>query len=230
MPEATQEPEIRVLIVDDHALFRQGVNSILSGSKGIVVVGEAENGQTAVDLYARLRPDVVVMDINMPIMNGLEATRRIKRIHPAARILMLTVSDAEEALFEAVKAGASGYVLKTATPGSVVDSLRRISAGEPVIPGNLAVRIINEMSKQSERKPLTADVDALTDREIEVLRQLSTGASNRDIANRLFISENTVRNHVRNILEKLHVSNRGQAAAFAMRQGYTIDESDEYED
>lgn len=222
--EPGESRPIRVLIVDDHALFRQGVRSILAQSQNITVLGEAENGQEAVEQFTALSPDVVIMDINMPVMNGLEATRRIKRMDNKARILILTVSDAEEALFDAVKAGASGYVLKTASPGTVLESLKRVSQGEPVIPGNLAVRIINEMGKTTERKTVAPDVDALTDREIEVLRQLSTGASNRDIANKLFISENTVRNHVRNILEKLHVSNRGQAAAFAMRKGYTLDD------
>ncbi len=223
MPHSSSESRlIRVLIVDDHALFRQGVRATLNQSAQIEVVGEAANGMEAIDLYRELKPDAIVMDINMPQMNGLEATRRIKQVAPEARILMLTVSDAEDALFDAIKAGASGYVLKTAAPETVVDSIRRVSEGEPVIPGKLAVRIIHEMSKPKEPKP-TPHVDQLTEREIEVLRQMSTGASNRDIATALFISENTVRNHVRSILEKLHVNNRGQAAAFAMRQGYTLE-------
>ena len=214
---------IRILIVDDHELFRQGVKAILGRQPDMHVVGEAENGELAVHQYGQLQPDVTIMDINMPICDGLVATRRIRDLDAAARILVLTVSDAEDALFEAVKAGASGYILKNSSPNTVIDSVRRVAAGEPVIPGNLAVKIIHELTRPGNaKKPAT--VDALTEREIEVLRQLSTGASNRDIAAALFISENTVRNHVRNILEKLHLHNRVQAAAYAMREGYTLDE------
>lgn len=213
--------KIRVLVVDDHELFRQGVSGILSRSEDIEVVGEAENGQVAVEKCATLLPDVVLMDINMPVCGGLEATRLIKRENPYVKILILTVSDAEEMLFEAVKSGASGYVLKNANPQIVIDGVRRVSAGEPVIPGNLAMQIISELSKPMER-PVADQVDKLTEREVEVLRHLSTGATNRDIARALFISENTVRNHVRNILEKLHLSNRVQAAAYAVREGYTM--------
>ena len=224
MPD--KDTPVRVLIVDDHALFRQGVSSILRTQPAIEVVGEAGDGRAAVTMYQHLTPDAVVMDINMPVMDGIEATRQIKELDPSARILILTVSDTDESLFEAVKVGASGYVLKNAAPDTVVESIIRVSRGEPVIPGNLAVRIIHEMSKPKDRKPVP-DVDALTEREIEVLRQLSTGASNKEIASILFISENTVRNHVRNILDKLHVSNRVQAAAYAMREGYTVNNNDE---
>ncbi len=216
------ERKVRVFVVDDHELFRQGVTMILNRDLDIQVVGEAENGKIAVEQCQQLQPDVVLMDINMPVMDGLEATRQIKRLNPSIRILILTVSDTEEALFEAVKAGASGYVLKNASPSLVIESVKRVSTGEPVIPGNLAMQIISEFSEPSER-PTRRGVDQLTDRELEVLRQLSTGATNKDIANTLYISENTVRNHVRNILEKLHLSNRVQAAAYAMREGYTLE-------
>ncbi|MCL6547302.1 MAG: response regulator transcription factor [Alicyclobacillus sp.] len=219
-PEGGQG-RIRVLVVDDHALFRQGVAAILSKTQDMEVLGEAENGKVAVELCRRQQPDVVLMDINMPVCDGLEATRQIKREHPQVKILILTVSDTEEMLFEAVKSGASGYVLKNANPGMVIDSVRRVSAGEPVIPGNLAMQIISEFSKPQER-PVRGQVEELTEREIEVLRYLSAGATNRDIAQALYISENTVRNHVRNILEKLHLSNRVQAAAYAVQQGYTL--------
>lgn len=223
--DSSRTIKIRVLVVDDHELFRQGVSGILSRSDDIEVVGEAENGQIAVEKCTALLPDVVLMDINMPVCSGLEATRLIKRENPYVKILILTVSDAEEMLFEAVKSGASGYVLKNANPQVVIDGVRRVSAGEPVIPGNLAMQIISELSKPMDR-PVSDQVDQLTEREIEVLRHLSTGATNRDIARSLFISENTVRNHVRNILEKLHLSNRVQAAAYAVREGYVI-KSDE---
>ncbi|MBX5436427.1 MAG: response regulator transcription factor [Alicyclobacillaceae bacterium] len=215
---------IRVLLVDDHALFRQGVAAILSKTDDIEVVGEAEHGKMAVELCRQLTPDIVLMDINMPVCDGLEATRQIKREQPNVKILILTVSDTEEMLFEAVKSGASGYVLKNANPAMVIDSVRRVSMGEPVIPGNLAMQIISEFSKPAERTSQPAEVEELTEREIEVLRYLSAGATNRDIAQALFISENTVRNHVRNILEKLHLSNRVQAAAYAVQQGLTMPE------
>lgn len=220
------QSKIRVLVVDDHELFRQGVCSILQKSNDIEVVAEAENGDAAVTKCRDLLPDVVLMDINMPVCDGLEATRQIKREHPYVKILILTVSDAEEMLFEAVKSGASGYVLKNASPTVVIDSVRRVSAGEPVIPGNLAMQIISEFSKPAS-KPVRQQVDELTEREVEVLRHLSVGATNRDIANSLYISENTVRNHVRNILEKLHLGNRVQAAAYAVREGYIIEHNED---
>ncbi|RIV26731.1 DNA-binding response regulator [Alicyclobacillaceae bacterium I2511] len=217
------ERKVRVFVVDDHELFRQGVSMILNRDPNIEVVGEAENGKIALELCQQIQPDVILMDINMPVMNGLEATRQIKSQYQNIRILILTVSDTEEALFEAVKAGASGYVLKNASPSVVIESVKRVSTGEPVIPGNLAMQIISEFSEPMER-PARRGLDQLTDRELEVLRQLSTGATNKDIANTLYISENTVRNHVRNILEKLHLSNRVQAAAYAMREGYTLED------
>ncbi|MCL6597365.1 MAG: response regulator transcription factor [Alicyclobacillus macrosporangiidus] len=212
---------IRVLVVDDHELFRQGVCTILNRAGDLEVVDQAEDGRQAVEKCRQHLPDVVLMDINMPVCDGLEATRQIKREHPYVKILILTVSDAEESLFEAVKSGASGYVLKNASPTDVIESVRRVSAGEPVIPGNLAMQIITEFSKPAVR-PVQQQVEQLTEREIEVLRYLSAGATNKDIANALYISENTVRNHVRNILEKLHLSNRVQAAAYAVREGYVM--------
>ncbi len=218
--------KIRVFIVDDHELFRQGVAAILSRNPDIDVVGEADNGKIAVQKYRELRPDVVLMDINMPIYDGLSATRDIKMMDPTAKILILTVSDTEQTLFDAIKSGASGYVLKNASPISVVESVRRISSGEPVIPSNLAMQIITEFSKPMEHG-ISEHIDQLTEREVEVLRQLSTGATNREIAKVLYISENTVRNHVRNILEKLHLSNRVQAAAFAVREGYVIEQNED---
>jgi DNA-binding NarL/FixJ family response regulator len=215
-----ESPSIRVLVVDDHALFREGVMHILSRAEDIEVVAEADNGRAAVEQCRALRPDVVLMDINMPGTGGLEATRQIKSEMPEIKVLILTVTDAEQALFEAVKAGASGYVLKSASPREVIDSVRRVSLGEPVVPGNLAMQIINEFSKPKPAASERPSVDALTERELEVLQLLATGATNRDIAKKLYISENTVRNHVRNILEKLHLSNRVQAAAYAIREGY----------
>lgn len=217
MEEAVQV--IRVLVVDDHELFRRGVSSILRTQPGFEVVGEAQDGQVAVAAYGELLPDVVVTDIHMPVMDGLEATRRIKSMDPEAKLLILTATDTDASLIEAMKAGAQGYVLKTASPPVVCDAILRVSQGEPVIPGDLAARIIQELS-HGQGKKSASSADALTEREIEVLQLLSTGASNREIGSKLYISENTVRNHVRNILEKLHLNNRVQAAAYAMRRGY----------
>ncbi|MCL6454886.1 MAG: response regulator transcription factor [Alicyclobacillus sp.] len=215
------ESPIRVLLVDDHQLFRQGVRAVLNQAQEIVVIGEAENGQAAIDFCAADCPDVVLMDINMPVCSGLEATRVIKQRYPDVKILILTVSGAEESLFDAVKSGASGYVLKNARPADVMESIQRVFAGEPVIPSDLAMHIITEFSTPKAVAPERPQVDALTERELEVLRKLSGGATNREIAQALFISENTVRNHVRNILEKLHLNNRVQAAAYALREGFT---------
>ncbi|MCL6631738.1 MAG: response regulator transcription factor [Alicyclobacillus herbarius] len=226
---------LRVLIVDDHTLFRKGVQSIISHMEDVQSVLEAENGEVAMKMVAEQQPDVVLMDINMPVCDGLEATRRIKADYPSVRILMLTVSEAESMLFEAIKSGADGYVLKTASPDSLMDAVLRVSRGEPVVPANLAMRIITEMSAPAKHSSHSAEeraaggpngVDRLTDREMEVLRHLSTGASNREIAAALYISENTVRNHIRSILEKLHLANRVQAAAYAVREGYVL-KSDE---
>jgi DNA-binding NarL/FixJ family response regulator len=219
----TTSETIRVLVVDDHELFRRGVSSILRAHAGFEVVGEAEDGAAAVRMYRETSPDVVITDIHMPVLDGLEATRQIKQLDPQARILMLTATDADDALLEAMKAGALGYVVKTASPPVVIEAIGRVRNGEPVIPGHLAVRIIHELSL-GQNKKAAPEVDALTEREIEVLQLLSTGASNREIGTRLYISENTVRNHVRNILEKLHLHNRVQAAAYALREGYALPE------
>ncbi|WP_436663479.1 response regulator [Alicyclobacillus acidoterrestris] len=215
---------IRIMVVDDHELFRSGVCGLLTRMAGMDVVAEAENGHVALQKCADLTPDVVLMDINMPVMDGLEATRQIKAAYPNIKILILTVSDTEEMLFKAIKSGASGYVLKNAEPAAVIDAVQRVSAGEPVIPGNLAMQIITEFSRpQVKQSTASHQLQPLTEREIDVLRQLSTGASNRDIAQALYISENTVRNHVRNILEKLHFKNRVEAAAYALREGIVVD-------
>ncbi len=214
---------IRVIVVDDHHLFRKGVIGILQSSPDFEIIGEADNGREAVALVQSLQPDVLIMDLSMPQMNGLEATRRIRELHLNVKILILTVNEEEGALFDAIKQGAQGYMIKTADPDELIHAVHSVAQGEAVVPGNLALRILSDLSRPNHPSTMKDAVEPLTAREIEVLRELGTGASNRDIAKRLFISENTVRNHVRNILDKLHISNRVEAATYAVREGLTKD-------
>jgi len=211
--------QIRVLLVDDHALLRRGVRNILETDAHIVVVGEASNGREGIERAEEWMPDVILMDINMPLCGGLEATRQIKAKMPYVKILMLTVSETEQDLFEAVKTGAQGYLLKNVDPDSLIAGVRKVARGEAVIPGMLATKIIAEFGKGHAEPATLSGVDVLTARELDVLGCLSTGASNKEIAARLFISEHTVRNHIQNILGKLHLGNRVQAAAYAVREG-----------
>jgi two-component system NarL family response regulator len=207
---------IGVLLVDDHALFRQGVRSILETTEDLTVVGEAANGKQALELYAKTQPNLVLMDIRMPVMSGLDAIRQLRAMDPNAKILILTVSEEDDDLFEAIRAGANGYLLKNVDPEELISSIRKVARGEAVIPGLLAARIMAELHKEAAQNDV---VEPLTSRELEVLGYLSTGASNREIAKQLYISEHTVRNHIQNILGKLHLTNRVQAAAYAIRQG-----------
>lgn len=214
------ESVIKVLVVDDHELFRRGVVTVLRSTPGIYVVGEAGNGREAMECFQTLQPDVTLLDIHMPVCNGLETARKMREANPNTKILMLTVSETEEMLFEAVKSGASGYVLKSVSPERLIECVRQVYEGEPVVPSSLAMKMIAEFSRTAEtRMPSSESVTELTEREREVLQYLSAGASNKEIARALFISENTVRNHVRHILDKLHLSNRAQAAAYAVRNG-----------
>ncbi len=204
----------KILLVDDHALFRSGMRAILDRESDLEVVAEAEDGETAVNLAEEIMPDLILMDVNMPGMGGLEATRIIKDRMPYARIVVLTASEDDELLFEAIKAGAQAYLVKSLEPSQFVAEVRAHLRGEGLIAGDIAVKIIRIFSNREE--PGTAQ---LTQRELEVLRLVGEGATNRDIGKQLYISENTVKNHLRNILQKLHFANRVQAAAYAIRQG-----------
>ncbi len=210
---------IRIVVVDDHQLFRRGVIGILQAADDIEVVGEGIDGAEAVDLVESLQPDVLIMDLSMPVMTGLEATQRIHAVNPQSKILILTVNEEERSLFDAIKQGAQGYVIKTIDPDELIHAVRRVHLGEAVVPGNLALRILSDMAHPKQSHVGEGCVEPLTTREVEVLRELGTGAANKDIAKRLYISENTVRNHVRNILDKLHMSNRVEAATYAVREG-----------
>lgn len=207
---------IRVLIVDDHELFRRGVASLLTEREDMEVVGEASNGAEAIERARELMPDVVLMDIKMPEMDGLAATKQLKTEMPYVRIMMLTVSETDEDLFEAIKAGASGYLLKNVDPEALVASVSQVQRGEVPIAPTMAAKILRELTAPSE-----TSLQALTARERQVLELLAGGLANKEIAFTLKISENTVKNHLRNILEKLHLQNRVQAALYAVRMGLT---------
>ena len=210
---------MRILVADDHSLFRDGVASLLS-AWGHDIVGEARDGEEAVTLAAQLDPDLVLMDVRMPACNGVEATRRIKSARPETKIVMLTVSEDEDDLFGAIKAGAQGYLLKDLPGEEVSDAIRRVHDGQAIIPPGMAATLLQEFSRLSQ-EPVQAQgtpPPQLTDREVEVLRLVARGMANREIAEELVISENTVKNHVRNILEKLHLHSRVEAAVYAHRQ------------
>ena len=210
-----------VLLVDDHALFREGLAALLSTQEGIEIVGEAASGEEALEKARELLPDVILMDILMPGMGGLGATRKIKEEMPHTRIVMLTVSEEEEDLFEAIKAGAEGYLLKTVKSRDLIDMLLGVLRGEVAVSRIIARKLWEEFAEQAKRQeaPSLLAPPHLTRREMEVLRFLSEGLPDKAIASRLGISQRTVKNHVHNILDKLQLQNRVQAAAYALRQG-----------
>jgi two-component system NarL family response regulator len=211
---------IRVVICDDHALFRRGLAMVLEEEPGIEVVGEAEDGEAAVTVAEDLAPDVVLMDVRMPKLSGIEATRAIAERVPATRILMLTVSDEEEDLYEAIKAGAAGYLLKEISIDEVATAIRSVVSGQSLITPSMASKLLTEftnLAKQAEAKQAVPS-PRLTSRELEVLKLVAQGMSNKEIAAELYISENTVKNHVRNILEKLHLHSRMEAVVYAVRE------------
>jgi DNA-binding NarL/FixJ family response regulator len=210
---------LRILLVDDHILFRKGVAALLSARPDMQVVGEASDGSEAIKAARDILPDVILMDIGMPVLNGLEATRRIKREMPHVKIVMLTASDEDQNLFESIKSGAQGYLLKDLEPQqlySLLDSLRK---GEAPLSGAIATKILKEFTQPTEATSEKEIVEELTSREINVLSLIAEGKTNKEIADELVISENTVKIHLRNILDKLHLQNRIQAAVYAVRKG-----------
>ena len=217
---AAEDESIRVLICDDHALFRRGLTMVLESEDGIEVVGEAEDGSEAVTKAEELAPDVVLMDVRMPRVSGIEATRTIAENVPTTKILMLTVSDEEDDLYDAIKAGASGYLLKEISIEEVASAIRAVVSGQSLISPSMASKLLTEFSNLSKRADERQSVPTprLTDRELEVLKLVAQGLTNRDIAGELYISENTVKNHVRNILEKLHLHSRMEAVVYAVRE------------
>jgi two-component system nitrate/nitrite response regulator NarL len=208
--------EIKVLIVDDHPLIRRGLSTVIAEAEGITLVGEASDGLQAIKRARDLSPDVVLMDIMMPTMNGVEATAVILRNQPWLKVMMLTISDKEEDLYSAIKAGASGYLLKNVRPPELIDAIEQVVQGGAIITQNLAPRLLDDL--MDERAEFdTASPTAITRRERDVLELVSAGFSNREIAAKLFVSENTVKTHLRNIMDKYHFKNRAQAAAYIAR-------------
>jgi DNA-binding NarL/FixJ family response regulator len=224
MSETRGIDRIRVMLVDDHALFRRGVASLLSACPDIEVVGEADNGAEAVARVAELMPDLILMDIQMPEVDGLEATRRIMAEHPYVKIVMLTIAEEDRSLFDAIKAGAQGYLLKKMEPEEFLSMLRGISQGEAPISRAMASKILGEFGRRAKGHQSEDPTARLTPREHEVLQILTQGGTNKEIACTLCVSENTVKNHLKNILAKLHLQNRVQAVAYALRVGIVPEE------
>jgi len=210
---------IRLLLVDDHALFRRALANLLAQEQGFEVVGEAGDGAEAVRKARTLTPDLVLMDIHMPGTDGLEATRQIVSALPATRVVILTVSEEDADLFEAIKCGAHGYLLKTVEPEELCALLRGVFRGEAPLSRATAAKILKQFSGRAAKAPETAPGGDLTAREKEVLELLVSGLTNKEIGARLKIAENTVKNHLKSILAKLHLDNRVQAAAVAIQRG-----------
>jgi NarL family two-component system response regulator LiaR len=211
------QPPIQVLIVDDQAIVRKGIRALLAEVEDIAVLGEAANGEEAVAQAERLHPDVILMDLVMPGMDGIEATRRITR-DSGARVLVLTSFVGDDKVFPAIKAGALGYLIKDSEPDELLQAVRRVHRGEPSLHPTIALKMLQEIQQPPESPPTP---DPLSDRELEVLRLVAKGLGNKEIAERLVISEATVRSHVSNILGKLHLANRVQATLYALQEGLT---------
>ena len=203
---------VTVLLADDHPVVRQGLRTFLELQEGIEVVGEASDGEEAVALVKELLPDVVLIDLVMPRMDGIEAIRRIRALSPTTKAIVLTSFAEDDNVFPAVKAGAAGYLLKDVSPRDLVDAIRRVHAGEALLHPSVAAKLMNEMAQGPSPE------DGLTERETEVLKLIAHGRSNKEIAASLVLSEKTVKTHVSNILAKLHLSDRTQAALYAVRR------------
>jgi DNA-binding NarL/FixJ family response regulator len=208
------ETSIRLLIADDHALIRAGLRKILSLQEGLEVVGEAPDGEVAYTLTGELTPDIILMDINMPNVNGIEATRRIKTDFPQVGIIALTIHDDEEYVFELVKAGVSAYILKDIESESLVETIRAVFRGETVFHPRITQKLLGEFQRITKK---SQETEQLSRREQDVLRLIARGKSNREIGEELYISEKTVKNHITNIFRKIEVTDRTQAALYAVK-------------
>ena len=215
---------IRILIADDHSLFREGLARVLNEAPGMSVVASVSNGVEAISRVAEFKPDVVLMDVNMPKMGGVEATLQLRKIHPQASVLMLTVSEEEHDLYAAIRAGARGYLLKSATTAELIDAIQRVHAKEAILTPGMAAKLLNEFASISPAPALLdsddnydADTPTLTEREREVLQWVVRGMTNKEIGAQLSLSPHTIKAHIRTVLDKLHVRSRAGAAAWATR-------------
>lgn len=216
MTDATEQRSIRVMLVDDHVFWRRGVAQIVDAEPDMHVVAEAGDGGEAIRKASASHPDVILMDVNMPTMNGVEATAAINAVLPETRIVMLTVSDTDENLFDSLRAGATGFLTKDVTPDAVVQAIRSTMEGESALTPALASRVVKFIQRGAPRPASPTGAD-LTEREDEILRLIAQGARDREIADQLFISESTVKKHVQNVLRKLHARNRVEAASHLNR-------------
>ena len=215
---------IRILIADDHRLFRQGLRQICETKGGFAVVAEAENGRVAVDLVSRHRPDVILMDIRMPELDGVQATSFITEADPAAKVIVLTMHREDQFIFDAIRAGARGYLLKDVDAETLLEAIRQVARGEALIDPLVATKALREFPRLSDPAAAQPPLEQLTEGEMNVLRYVAQGLDNREIAEHLNLSESTIANRLRDIYQKLYVNNRTQAALYALRRGWaTLD-------
>ena len=219
---------IKIVIADDHALLRQGIKNVLSLEPDLDVIGEAADGEEAISKLESLKPDILLLDVNMPHMNGLEVTKRLKTAKSAVKIIILTIHDDENYVIEVIKSGADGYLLKDIEPGMLVKAIRLVYEGQSFIYPTLAKRLFGELSRQEERRLEVPNMlerrkeERLTYREVEVLQLIGRGMNNQEVAQKLFLSEKTVKNHLTNIFRKINVVDRTQAVLYAIRNKIVV--------
>jgi DNA-binding NarL/FixJ family response regulator len=211
--------KIQILLADDHRLFRQGIRLICEETANFTIVGEAEDGKKAVQMAARLHPDIILMDIQMPVLDGVQATRQIIEANKDARIIILTMHDQDSYVFEAIKAGARGYVLKDADWQDLSTAIQIVYQGEAIVPPSMALKVLTEFRNLSQNQ--SSNIEDLTPAEMDILHLVAQGKENEDIAKQLFLSDRTVANRLSEIYRKLHVNNRTQAALKALKKGWT---------